>query len=160
MSRTAATAATTTTPATTASAATATPSATKSGKSSKSGNSAVRVVWTLRILLALFFALASALPKLLALPAATTVFDAMGVGHWFMYLTGLVELAGAVGLLVRRLAGPAATALIVFLAFAFVTQLTAMHGENAGTPFLFMVPLAVIAWNRRAETFELLGRLR
>ncbi|MFF1909624.1 DoxX family protein [Kitasatospora sp. NPDC058218] len=126
----------------------------------KSGKTVVRVVWTLRILLALFFALASALPKLLAIPAATTVFDAMGVGHWFMYLTGLVELAGAVGLLVRRLAGPAATALIVFLVFAFVTQLTAMHGENAGTPFIFMVPLAVIAWNRRAETVELLGRRR
>ncbi|MEV7835262.1 DoxX family protein [Streptomyces subrutilus] len=125
-----------------------------------SGKAMVRVVWTLQILLALFFALASALPKLLALPAATTVFDSIGVGDWLMYLTGLVELAGAVGLLVRRLAGPAATALIVFLAFAFVTQLTVMHGENAGTPFLFMVPLAVIAWNRRAETAELLGHPR
>ncbi|MGW7445127.1 DoxX family protein [Kitasatospora sp. NPDC054795] len=142
-----ATAATTTTTTTTATAV-------------KSGTAVVRVVWTLRILLALFFALASALPKLLALPAATTVFDAIGAGHWFMYLTGLVELAGAVGLLVRRLAGPAATALIVFLAFAFITQLTAMHGENAGTPFIFMVPLAVIAWNRRTETAELLGRSR
>ncbi|MQS16183.1 DoxX family membrane protein [Streptomyces kaniharaensis] len=126
----------------------------------KSSKTALRSVWTLRILLALFFALASALPKLLALPAATTVFDAIGWGHWFMYLTGLVELAGAVGLLVERLAGPAATALIVFLVFAFVTQLTAMHGENAGTPFIFMVPLAVIAWNRRAEGAELLGLRR
>ncbi|MFF0216083.1 DoxX family protein [Streptomyces vinaceus] len=123
----------------------------------KYGKAAVRTVWTLRVLLALFFALASALPKLLALSSATAVFDAIGVGHWFMYLTGLVELAGAVGLLLRRLAGPAATALIVFLAFAFVTQLTVMHGENAGTPFLFMLPLAVIAWNRRAETAALLG---
>ncbi|MEE1783784.1 DoxX family protein [Streptomyces sp. SP17BM10] len=123
----------------------------------KSSKAVVRSVRTLRILLALFFALASALPKLLALPAATSVFDAIGWGHWFMYLTGLVELAGAIGLLVRRLAGPAATALIVFLAFAFLTQLTAMHGENAGTPFLFMVPLAVIAWNHRADTAELLG---
>ncbi|WP_416875151.1 DoxX family protein [Kitasatospora sp. SC0581] len=133
---------------------------TTTATATKSSTAVVRVVWTLRILLALFFALASALPKLLALPAATTVFDAIGAGHWFMYLTGLVELAGAVGLLVRRLAGPAATALIVFLAFAFVTQLTAMHGENAGTPFIFMVPLAVIAWNRRAETAELLSRSR
>ncbi|MFD4655932.1 DoxX family protein [Kitasatospora sp. NPDC058444] len=137
---------------------TATAATTTTATAAKSSTAVVRVVWTLRILLALFFALASALPKLLALPAATTVFDAIGVGHWFMYLTGLVELAGAVGLLVRRLAGPAATALIVFLAFAFVTQLTAMHGENAGTPFIFMVPLAVIAWNRRDETAELLGR--
>ncbi|WP_030061225.1 MULTISPECIES: DoxX family protein [Streptomyces] len=133
-------------------------SASTSTSATKSGKALVRTVWTLRILLALFFALASALPKLLALPAATTVFDAIGVGHWFMYLTGLIELAGAVGLLVRRLAGPAATALIVFLAFAFVTQLTAMHGENAGTPFIFMAPLAVIAWNQRAATAELLNR--
>ncbi len=133
-------------------------SASTSTSATKSGKALVRTVWTLRILLALFFALASALPKLLALPAATTVFDAIGVGHWFMYLTGLIELAGAVGLLIRRLAGPAATALIVFLAFAFATQLTAMHGENAGTPFIFMAPLAVIAWNQRAATAELLNR--
>ncbi|MGW6691830.1 DoxX family protein [Streptomyces sp. NPDC054961] len=126
----------------------------------KTGRAVVRTVWTLRILLALFFALASALPKLLALPAATAVFDAIGVGHWFMYLTGLLELAGAVGLLLNRLAGPAATALIVFLACAFVTQLTAMDGENAGTPFLFMAPLAVIAWNQRTETARLLGLSR
>ncbi|MFF2545722.1 DoxX family protein [Kitasatospora sp. NPDC058063] len=139
---------------------TATTTTTATATAAKSGTAVVRVAWTLRVLLALFFALASALPKLLALPAATTVFDAIGAGHWFMYLTGLVELAGAVGLLVRRLAGPAAIALIIFLAFAFITQLTAMHGENAGTPFIFMVPLAVIAWNRRAETAELLGRSR
>ncbi|MFD8085297.1 DoxX family protein [Kitasatospora sp. NPDC059722] len=139
---------------------TATTSTTATATAVKSGKAAVRLVWTLRVLLALFFALASALPKLLALPAATTVFDAIGWGHWFMYLTGLVELAGAIGLLVGRLAGPAATALIVFLAFAFLTQLTAMHGENAGTPFIFMVPLAVIAWNRRTETAELLGLRR
>ncbi|MFD8597315.1 DoxX family protein [Kitasatospora sp. NPDC059646] len=116
------------------------------------GRAVARTVLALRILLALFFGLASALPKLLALPAAAAVFDAIGAGDWFMYATGLVELAGAVGLLLRRLAGPAATALIVFLLCAFVTQLTALHGENAGTPFLFMVPLAVVARHRRAGT--------
>ncbi|RAJ46160.1 DoxX-like protein [Kitasatospora sp. SolWspMP-SS2h] len=146
---------------TTATAATTdTDTAATTATAAKPGKAVVRTVWTLRVLLALFFALASALPKLLALPAAATVFDAIGVGDWFMYLTGLVELAGAVGLLLPRLAGPAATALIAFLACAFVTQLTVMHGENAGTPFLFMVPLAVIAWHRRTDTTALLGRRR
>ncbi|MFG3283281.1 DoxX family protein [Streptomyces sp. NPDC048111] len=126
----------------------------------KPSKSVVRTVWTLQILLGAFFALGSALPKLLALPSATVAFDAIGAGHWLMYLTGLVELAGAIGLLIRRLAGTAATALIVFLACAFATQLTALHGENAGTPLLFMVPLAVIAWNRRAEVAQLLGIAR
>ncbi|MFD7735752.1 DoxX family protein [Kitasatospora phosalacinea] len=145
---------------TTAATATTTSAATTSAASAAAPGKALRrTVWTLRVLMALFFALASALPKLLALPDATTVFDAIGAGDWFMYLTGLVELAGAVGLLLPRLAGPAATALIAFLLCAFAVQLTAMHGENAGTPFLFMVPLAVIAWNRRTETAALL-RLR
>ncbi|WP_406210172.1 DoxX family protein [Kitasatospora sp. NBC_01560] len=138
--------------------ATATAAVAASAGTGTPGRGVVRVVWTLRVVMALFFAVGSAMPKLLAVPAATVVFDAIGVGHWFMYVTGVVELAGAVGLLVRRLAGPAATALIAFLLCAFVTQLTAMHGENAGTPFLFMVPLAVIAWNRRAETARLFGR--
>ncbi|GLW59364.1 DoxX family protein [Kitasatospora phosalacinea] len=120
------------------------------------GTALRRTVRTLRILMALFFAVASALPKLLAIPDATTVFDAIGAGDWFMYLTGLVELSGAIGLLLPRLAGPAATALIAFLFCAFAVQLTAMHGENAGTPFLFMLPLAVIAWNHRTETAALL----
>ncbi|MGW4804584.1 DoxX family protein [Kitasatospora sp. NPDC004272] len=118
--------------------------------------------WTvriLRVLLALFFALASAAPKLLAIHDATVVFDAIGAGDWFMYLTGLVELAGAVGLLLPRLAGPAATALIAFLFCAFTVQLTAMHGENAGTLFFFMAPLAVIAWTHRTETTTLRTRL-
>ncbi|GLW68214.1 hypothetical protein Kpho02_05130 [Kitasatospora phosalacinea] len=143
-------------PSTTASTTTA---STATTAAARPGKVLLRTVWTLRILMALFFAVASALPKLLAVPAATTVFDAIGAGDWFMYLTGLVELAGAVGLLLPRLAGPAATALIAFLFCAFAVQLTAMHGENAGTPFLFMVPLAVIAWNRRTETAALL-RLR
>ncbi|MFE1320634.1 DoxX family protein [Kitasatospora phosalacinea] len=135
---------------------TTTASTTATAVAGAPGKALLRTVRTLRILMALFFALASALPKLLAVPAATTVFDAVGAGDWFMYLTGLVELAGAIGLLLPRLAGPAATALIAFLFCAFAVQLTAMHGENAGTPFLFMVPLAVIAWNHRTETAALL----
>lgn len=137
---------------------TTTTAATTAATAAAPKKAVARTVLTLRILLALFFALASAAPKLLALPAASTVFDAIGVGDWFMYLTGAVELAGAVGLLLPRLAGPAATALIGFLLCAFVTQLTAMHGENAGTPFLFMVPLAAISWHHRARTAALLTR--
>lgn len=107
------------------------------------------VLWTLQILLALFFGAASALPKLLALPAAVTIFDAIGLGDWFMYLVGLLELAGAAGLLVRRLTVPAALGLILLLVGAFITQLAVLHGQNAATPLVLTIPLAVIAWGRR-----------
>ena len=107
------------------------------------------VVWVLRILLALFFAGASALPKLLAMGPAVSSFDSIGIGHWFMYLVGSLELAGAVGLLLRPLARTAALCLIALLAGAFATQLVVFHGANAATPLILMVPLAVIARYRR-----------
>ncbi|MFC1408913.1 DoxX family protein [Streptacidiphilus sp. N1-12] len=107
-------------------------------------------VWCLRILLALFFAGASALPKLLAMGPAVSSFDSIGIGHWFMYLVGSLELAGAVGLLLRPLARTAALCLIALLAGAFATQLVVFHGANAATPLILMVPLAVIArYHRR-----------
>ncbi|MHA6765330.1 DoxX family protein [Streptacidiphilus sp. PAMC 29251] len=120
---------------------------------------ATRVVWTLQILIALFFAVASALPKLLALSSAVSSFDTIGAGSWFMYLTGALELSGAVALVLRPLAGSAALALIGLLVGAFITQMVAFHGDNAAFPVILMVPLAVIAWSRRRQTATLVSGL-
>lgn len=69
-----------------------------------------RLVWSLRILLAAIFLL-TAIPKLVAAPVSVSMFHQIGLGLWFMYFVGAVELAGAVGLLVPRLAGVAAVGL-------------------------------------------------
>ena len=50
----------------------------------------------LQIALALFYGLASALPKLIAHPSAVESFDTLGWGSAGMYTIGLLELAGAV----------------------------------------------------------------
>ncbi|MFF9911083.1 DoxX family protein [Streptomyces sp. NPDC013457] len=117
-------------------------------------------VRVLQILLALFFAIPSAAPKLVGHWSAAEAFDRIGWGDWLMYTVGALELAGAVALLVPVLAGAAATALIGLMIGAFVTQLTVFDGQNALTPVLFAVPLAVIAWTRRDRSTELLARIR
>ena len=62
-----------------------------------------RVTWGVRILLALAFG-AAGISKLAGVPQMVAVFDAVGFGQWFRYLTGVVEIAGAVLILVPRTA--------------------------------------------------------
>ncbi|MFJ5306059.1 DoxX family protein [Streptomyces sp. NPDC088350] len=114
----------------------------------------------LQVLLALFYGIASALPKLIAYPAAVESFDRIGWGSGAMYTIGALELAGAVGLLVPVLQSVAATGLSALMVGAFVVQLTAFHGQNAATPLILIVPLVLIAWARRGQNTELLRLLR
>ncbi|MFE4668655.1 DoxX family protein [Streptomyces sp. NPDC056716] len=116
----------------------------------------------LQILLALFYALASALPKLIAHPSAVDSFDAMGWGSAGMYTVGALELAGAIGLVIPLLQSAAAMGLGALMVGAFVVQLTEFHGEDAATPLILLVPLGLIAWAWRGRNVELgrvLGRV-
>ncbi len=114
----------------------------------------------MQVILALFFAVASALPKLIAHTSAAEAFDEMGWGHAGMYAIGILELAGAVALLVPVLQSVAATALSALMVGAFVVQLTYFDGENAATPLILMVPLLLVAWARRGHNAELLRLVR
>ncbi|GGT35572.1 membrane protein [Streptomyces kurssanovii] len=117
-------------------------------------------VRTLQIVLALFFAVASAGPKLVGHSSAAEGFDRIGYGDWYMYLVGGLELAGAVALVIPILSGVAALALMGLMIGAFVTQLTVFDGENALTPVIFFVLLAVVAVVRRRHNPELVAFVR
>ncbi|WP_328870612.1 DoxX family protein [Streptomyces sp. NBC_00287] len=114
----------------------------------------------LQILLALFFAFASALPKLIAHSTAVEAFDELGWGSAGMYTIGALELAGAVALLIPVLQSVAGIALSGLMVGAFVVTLTAFDGENAATPLILIIPLALIAWARRGHNAELLRLVR
>jgi uncharacterized membrane protein len=114
----------------------------------------------LQIVLALFFGIASALPKLVGHASAAEVFDEIGWGSAGMYAIGLLELAGTIGLLVPVLQSVAAVALSGLMIGAFVFQVTVFDGEHAATPLILIVPLAVIAWARRGHNAELLRLIR
>ncbi|MFG2382990.1 DoxX family protein [Streptomyces avermitilis] len=113
----------------------------------------------LQIVLALFYGVASALPKLIAHPSAVESFDKIGWGSAGMYIIGALELAGAVALLIPALMSVAAVALSALMVGAFITQLTVFDGQYAATPLILIVPLALIAWARRKGTADGLGRL-
>lgn len=93
-------------------------------------------------LLAAIF-LASGTAKLLALPFEVEAFARWGYPSWFMYLTGILEVAGAIGLLVPRVSALAAFCLAGLMAVAVYT-----HVVNAEWPMLVLATgiLALAAW--------------
>ncbi|MGW2743395.1 DoxX family protein [Streptomyces sp. NPDC001450] len=113
-----------------------------------------------QVLLALFYGIASALPKLIAHPSAVESFDKIGWGSVGMYTIGALELAGAVALLVPVLQSVAAIALSALMVGAFIVQVTVFDGRYAATPLILIVPLVLIAWSRRGHNAELLRLLK
>ena len=111
-----------------------------------------RALWVLQILLGVFFVVASAAPKFWGEPYAVQIFTEIGAGQWFRYFIGAVELAGGIGLMVPRLAGPAAVGLMALMVGAGYTQAVVLDApEMVVTPAVFFVLAAVIAWGRRAS---------
>ncbi|MEU6667337.1 DoxX family protein [Streptomyces sp. NPDC046727] len=115
---------------------------------------------SVQVLLALFYGIASALPKLIAHPTAVESFDRIGWGSGAMYTIGALELVGGIALLIPVLQSVAALALSALMVGAFIVQLTAFDGQNAATPLILIAPLALIAWTRRAHNGDLLRLLR
>jgi uncharacterized membrane protein YphA (DoxX/SURF4 family) len=117
-------------------------------------------LWAAQIFLALFFAFASAAPKLLGEANAVRIFEDLG-GQWFRYLVGVLELAGAIGLVIPRLAGLAAMGLAGLMVGATFTQLVILDDPLlALTPAVLFVVFVLIAWGRWPQTRDLVDNLR
>ena len=117
-------------------------------------------LWVVQILLAALFAFAG-INKLLALqPEVVEGFTRIGLGQWFRYLTGGLELAGAIGLLIPRLAGPAALGLAgVMVGAVFAHVLALPPVALAVVPAVLFVLLVLIARARWTQS-PLSGRER
>jgi putative oxidoreductase len=83
---------------------------------------------TLSGLVALAF-LAAGGAKLAGVAAMVQMFDKVGLGQWFRYFTGLLEVAGAIGLLIPRYAFYAAILLALVMVGAVITHLTVIGGS-------------------------------
>ena len=103
-------------------------------------------LWVVQILLAALFAFAG-INKLLALqPEVVEGFTKIGLGQWFRYLTGGLELAGAIGLLIPRLSGLAALGLAgVMVGAVFAHVLALPPVALAIVPAVLSVVLVLIA---------------
>lgn len=115
-------------------------------------------LWVVQVLLAVFFLVAAAGPKLAGQQYAVDIFTQIGAGQWFRYLVGALELAGGIGLLIPRLAGLAALGLTGVMAGAVLTQVFVLDSVvMALTPALLGVVLGLIAWVRWPQTTALAG---
>jgi uncharacterized membrane protein YphA (DoxX/SURF4 family) len=109
-----------------------------------------RSLWVLQILMGVFFIVASAAPKFWGDPYAVQIFSEIGAGQWFRYLIGAIELAGGIGLMVPRLAGPAAVGFMGLMIGAGYTQAVVLDAPAmVVTPVILFVLAAIIAWGRR-----------
>jgi hypothetical protein len=95
---------------------------------SLSANTNRRVLWTVRVVLALAFGAAGA-AKLAGAAPMVQIFDLIGIGQWFRYLTGLVEVAGAILLLVPSTGFVGGSLLCLTMAFAVTTHLLVIGGN-------------------------------
>jgi len=110
---------------------------------------AMIAAWVLQLLLGLAIAGGGVL-KLSGDPAMVEMFDDIGAGQWLRLVIGLLEVAGAVGLIVPRVRALAAFCLLVLLLGATVTNATVLDTSPLVSLVLAVVALA-IALLRRHE---------
>src|ERR1700761_5382969 len=63
------------------------------------GRPALIGLWVLQVALTGMF-LAAGGSKLAGAPAMVTLFDAIGIGQWFRYVTGIIEIGAGIALLI------------------------------------------------------------
>jgi uncharacterized membrane protein YphA (DoxX/SURF4 family) len=114
-----------------------------------------KMIWAAQVLLAAVFAFA-ATPKLAGAHSAVAMFGQIGAGQWLRYLAGTAELAGAIGLLIPRLAGLAAAGLAADMAGATIINI-AVHSPAAAMTIPLCAALTVIARARWEHTTKLLA---
>ena len=112
-------------------------------------------VWVVQVALAGMCLLAGS-SKLFGAAAMVGLFDAIGIGQWFRYVTGVIEVSSAVALLVPSFAVFGALALVATMIGAITVHLFIVGGSPA-MPVILLLGSAGVLWARR---HQLLGALR
>jgi putative oxidoreductase len=107
------------------------------------------VLWLLTVATAGMFLLAGVL-KLAGAQIEVDLFTAVGIGQWFRYFTGLLEVSGAIGLFIANLSPYAALLLAVVMTGAVIAHLFIVGGSPVAAIVLLVLSLT-IAWLRRPQ---------
>jgi putative oxidoreductase len=104
-------------------------------------------LWILSSLVTLAF-LGAGGSKLAGAAAMVELFDKIGVGQWFRYFTGGLEVAAGIGLLIPRYAFYAATLLALVMVGAIIAHLTVL-GSSPAVPVVLLVLTTIVAYLRK-----------
>jgi len=114
-----------------------------------------RMIWALRLLLALAFGVAGA-AKLTGVPQMVQIFEHIGIGQWFRYVTGLVEVTGAILLLVPATGFFGGLLLAVTMVFGTATHLLVIGGNPV--PAIVLALLSGFVAYRQRPAFGVVAR--
>jgi uncharacterized membrane protein YphA (DoxX/SURF4 family) len=112
---------------------------------SKNANIAL---WALQILAAAAF-LAAGIPKLAGAAQMVEVFQKVG-GQWFRYVTGSLEILGAIGLLIPRYTFYGASLLAIVMVGALIAVFAVLGVSPAPAAVLLLIT-ATIAYFRKEK---------
>ena len=116
------------------------------------GLAATDLVWAFQILAAAQF-FVTGLDKLSDAPVMVQLFAAVGFGQWFRYVTGALEIVGAVLLLVPSVAAIGAALLTMTMIGALIAHFTVLPYSPA-KPIVLLVMVSVVFWVRRPDMFR------
>jgi putative oxidoreductase len=114
--------------------------------------------WTLQGILAAAF-LAAGSAKLAGVPYMVELFGQIGLGQWFRVATGVVEVTGAVALVLPGLASIGALWLGFTMVCAVATHVFVLHTSPAPAIVLGLLN-ALVVYLRRDELVALLHRIK
>ena len=122
---------------------------TQNGTNRQRSRAALIALWLTQVALALMFLMAGG-SKLAGVPAMVSLFDQVGVGQWFRYVTGVVELSAGIALLVPSVAVFGAMLLIPTMLGAIVINVFVVPASPV-PPLVLLLLAAAVAWARRHQ---------
>jgi putative oxidoreductase len=112
-------------------------------------------LWIVKIILAIAFVSAGG-AKLVGVPMLVESFHTLGLGQWFRYLTGALEVIGAVLILVPAWSGLGAILLCCIMVGATLAHLTVVPGSALPAVVLFVLG-AIVAFAERDRLQAIAG---
>ena len=109
-------------------------------------------LWVLRVLTASVF-LFAAFMKITSQPVMVAYFDIVGLGQWFRFVVGLLELVGGAALLIPRTSLIGAALLLFVDMGAFVAQVTRLHEDWIHTVVIAVILVALLYLQRGRLSF-------
>jgi len=103
-------------------------------------------LWVLQIVLAAFFLMAGG-SKLAGAPAMVQLFDTLGFGQWFRYVTGAIEVAAAILLVIPGMSRYGAVLVVATMIGAVAAHVAVLHSSPA-TPAVLGILAGIVLWGR------------
>jgi putative oxidoreductase len=123
----------------------------------RTGKPLTIALWIVQVLLALMFFMAGG-HKVTGDPQMVGLYDVIGIGQWFRYVTGILEIGGGLLLLVPRVQAAGAAVLSAVMVGAIATHLFILHNAPS-MPLVLLVGLVFVLVGRRDQLAALRAKL-